>query len=243
MLILDYEQVRSIIYNNKNKFYTYVLIRNDNTPFYIGVGIRNRVLRHVSNYELINSSNLHKNNLIKKELENFGKIKYAIVRVSSCRSVCLNTEKDLIKKLGKSSLGGSLVNLTDGGEIGPNGTIISEETRLKHKLRVQRNRDILSDKSKQWWKNLSEEEKNHRVARMRCKSKDLNVLDKISKSSKDRWNDPEYRKRLSAKQKESQLKISRIHSDTMKAKWNDPEFRAMMLEKRRLARLQKLNKN
>lgn len=62
----------------------------------------------------------------------------------------------------------------------------------------------------------------------------------LGEQSKTRWDNPDYKKKLSDTQKIAQGKRSKANAEIMKTKWQDEEFRAMMIEKRRIAREKKL---
>lgn len=231
MIFITEAKVKSIIYSDKTKSYTYGLVRDDNSLFYVGVGIKNRVLQHKMSFELKNNNRL-KSNTIKKQ----NNLRYVIFIVHKDRSVCLQLEKSLIEKFGrKDNNTGILCNLTDGGEIGPTGMKISDETRIKLKKLRQESAQHLSIKNKEYWDTLSDEEKVDKVKTMR-NGITKNTHLKIGVKSKERWENEDYKNRLSLKQKESQSKVADVHSSNMKLKWKDPVFREQMLLARKLAK-------
>lgn len=239
MRILTKSEVKSLIYKDKTKSYTYGLCRNDGTLYYIGVGIRSRILAHVSEYELLNGTNKLKTSITKKEIKN-GSPKFVIFVIHKSRRFCLDLEKNLIAHFKRISEGGILSNLTDGGEIGPTGIVVSENTKKKlSAIRISM-RDIHSEKNKAWWDSLSDEEKKIRIDRMRSGTNNESARNKISQASLERWSDPDYKNRLSEIQKQSQKKNAHITSESMKLKWADSDYRARMLEARKIAREKKL---
>lgn len=97
-------------------------------PFYVGVGFNKRYIKHLQNVELDNGANKLKINKIKKILNSGvskNKIKDFIVfyKKNITKIKSLEIEKYLIKIIGKMSNGGTLTNLTDGGDGGQTGII------------------------------------------------------------------------------------------------------------------------
>lgn len=241
MIVLDRNRLRKILRENKNKFYTYVLLRNNNRPYYVGVGFKNRVFNHVSPFELEKGSNKLKINITNKELSEFGDIKYAILVVSNNRNICLRMEEKFIESIGRIDIStGCLSNLTDGGEIGPTGYKMSDEEKIKRRDIGLNDRENRIRKSKDWWDNLSEEEREYRKLCRLSGTNSEKARQNNSQLSRNRWADENYRKELIAKYKEAQQKCSDVTSERMKSKWSDPEFRSMMLLKRKEARERKL---
>jgi hypothetical protein len=240
MIIISKEQVKTLIRNSNSKYYSYVLIRNDGEPYYVGVGKGTRVFNHTRRCELEGGSNRLKNNVTLKELKNFGSINYAILGVNGSRKYCLDLEVKFILKYGlKVDGSGTLTNLTKGGE-GCRGYIQSEKTKsLKSKLGLLRADEFRSYANKQW---QSYDEEQYKIRRAHFMSVRLNEVarSKIAIKSKEMWSDPEYKKRLSEKQRVSQLLIRDEKVLMMKEKWSDPEFREMMLLARKIAREKKL---
>lgn len=236
MILLQNEQVKKIIYRDRRKYYTYGLCRQDGSIYYVGVGIRNRVFQHLMDYELEKSANRLKVNITNKAIENGG-VYFVIFMVHRDREVCLGYEKRLVSYFGRIDKGtGCLANMTDGGENWPNGRVLSEENRRKLSERSRRLAGHLSVKTKQYWESLSEEEKNERLLRLRSSKADSDLL---SLKLVERWSDPEYKTRLSEKQKVSQSLVAETHSANMREKWADPEFREYMLLRRKIAREKK----
>jgi hypothetical protein len=239
MRILTQSEIKSLIYKDKTKSYTYGLCRDDGTLYYVGVGIRSRALVHVSQHELLNGTNKLKTSITKKEIKN-NSPKFVLFVIHKSREFCLDLEKKLISNFKRIAEGGILSNLTDGGEIGPTGVIVSDETKKKLSSIRTSMRDIHSEKNKLWWNSLSDEEKQLKINKMRSGTNNDSARTKISKATSERWADPAYKKRLSQIQKESQKKNADVTRENMKLKWADPKYRAKMLEARKIAREKKL---
>lgn len=95
-------------------FYTYMWLRDDGTPYYVGKGIGNRAFSSWNHHQKcpIDPSNI-------------------IIQEWPSEQEAFEGEKLLIAIYGRKDLGtGILRNLTDGGE-GASGCIPSFETRLK----------------------------------------------------------------------------------------------------------------
>jgi len=113
--------------------FSYKSIDLNFAPIYVGKGQGKRYRKHIVCLEKL--TNLHFKNKLKKILsEGFSKQDiedYILVISCSSEQEAFNLEKQLIKEIGRSSLGlGPLVNWTDGGE-GTSGHICSEETKRK----------------------------------------------------------------------------------------------------------------
>ncbi len=124
--------------NMKKTYYIYGLIdpRND-LPFYIGKGTINpkrrgvkyrRVQEHLDGTD---THNQFKTKVLNKILLEHGNVPSIIYNTFEDENVCLDLEKELIRKYGRRDLGtGCLTNLTDGGE-GFTGRVKSPEERKK----------------------------------------------------------------------------------------------------------------
>ena len=230
------EEMREVLLQIKGKYYTYGLHKPDGTTFYIGIGKQNRALKHSSKCMLKYEKNLHKLHIIQK----YKNILYSLFLVTDVRKECELFEKSLITYFGRCDKNlGNLSNLTDGGE-GVSGYIQSNETKAKRVLSGELVKDQMIQAVKEYWINIPQDEKDFRVSRMRSKANDPEVLAKIGAKTKERWADPEYKKRLAEIQKNSQDLVREIHSKNMKEKWSDPSFRESMLQKRKQARERKV---
>lgn len=207
MIQLVPAQVKRIIYKDKSKSYTYGLLRDDGTLFYVGVGIRNRVLQHTMPSNLVSDPNRLKVNTIKQQT----KIKFVIFGVHADRSVCLTLEKKLIDKYGRIDTGtGILCNLTDGGEIGPTGVKVTEQTRGKLRAARALSQEHLSLKSREWWDGKTADEQQEQIARMRSKTQTPEAKKKRADEHKRKWADPVFReKMLESQRKARQNKLSK----------------------------------
>lgn len=109
-------------------FYVYVLFYLNGTPCYIGKGKGDRWLNHEQKKRFRN--NYLKGIIIdaKQRGLSLPKIK---IREHITETEAFETERILIKIIGRRNLGtGPLVNLTDGGD-GETGRVVSQETRAK----------------------------------------------------------------------------------------------------------------
>lgn len=108
-----------------NKFYVYIYLDQNGTPFYVGKGINGRWRPHLRHSR--QNSFLY-NKLRKIGVENVA-VSFALKNVcEECAHCC---EIDLIATIGRRDLEeGTLCNLTDGGE-GNSGYVFSEKTKRK----------------------------------------------------------------------------------------------------------------
>src|SRR6266496_1462220 len=97
-------------------FYTYLWLREDGTPYYVG-----------------KAANLRRTRAVHR----VGKCpprERILIQEFPSEPDALAAEKFLISYYGREDLGlGKLLNLTDGGEQGPTGFVVSEELREKHR--------------------------------------------------------------------------------------------------------------
>lgn len=159
-----------------------------NLPFYIGKGSGNRKNHHLMENELINGTNKHKINKIKKILKKGKSPIVSIVKEFNEEQDALLYESELICFFGRSdnSDDGILVNMTDGGD-GVSGYRHTMETK-----------QLISDMQKGIKRSpLSEETKN----KIREGNKGKHVSDetrlKISEGNKKRFSDIEERRKIS----------------------------------------------
>ena len=239
MLLLTKEELKETLKKYKTKSCTYGLCRNNGELFYVGVGIRNRVFQHDMEFEFKASSNRHKTNITKKE-RTFGGILYILFMVNKNRQICLNIEKALIEKYGRiDNATGCLTNLTNGGEIGPTGAIVSDSTRKKQSEVVQRRITEISSQQRMHWLSMSEADKSLRISNMHSTHGTPEYLAKLSKAQLKKWEDPLYKERLSGIQKIAQTLIASDHSRRTTEYWAKSENKAHRLEQNRLRRLKK----
>ena len=100
-------------------YYTYVLLRPDGLPFYVGKGRGNRVLQH--ELEAMRQSNLkrtnpHKCNTIRSIVSRGEQLRYRIDRIyaDADQISCLEREAALIGQFRRRCDGGTLTNLASG---------------------------------------------------------------------------------------------------------------------------------
>jgi hypothetical protein len=182
------KQAKSIVYKDKLKSYTYCLHRNNGEIYYVGVGIRNRAFQHTMKYEFDSGLNKLKINITKKEIE-IGCIYYSIICLNKDRNKCLDIEKKVVNYFGRvNNQTGILSNMTEGGEIGPTGFKISEETREKIKQARANNRQSASEKAKNHWNSKTQEEKDQQIAKMLSGTNSPSARLSSGLKSKERWN-------------------------------------------------------
>lgn len=152
----------------------YILYKDDKTPFYVGAGNDRRIDNH-----LCGSGGRSSVNEIIAEHRNRGSdISYDIVGKYDTKDEAFAAEVMLISMIGKISDGGTLVNVTDGGE-GVSGYKATPENNLKNS---KRNLERFSDPL--------EREKTSKTTREAMLNPDIRA--KISKKLKDKWQDIEY---------------------------------------------------
>ena len=99
------------------QFYVYAYLNEDNTPYYIGKGKKQRMY------------NKHKSVLVPSDLS-----KIIIIKDNLTEQESFDLEIQLIQQHGRQDKGtGILLNKTNGGD-GISGYVCSEEVRLKRKL-------------------------------------------------------------------------------------------------------------
>lgn len=98
-------------------YYVYVLSRPNGTPFYVGKGVRARIDFH--EWSASRGERTHKANLIRKIWACGEIVAKTKVAVGLSHEQATQLERDLIVGYGRTSNGGVLVNLTDGGDGAP----------------------------------------------------------------------------------------------------------------------------
>jgi hypothetical protein len=113
--------------SGSGRFYVYLLLRPDGTPFYVGKGKEKRLFFHER--EALGDGRSHKLNTIRAISRGGQQIGYEIVAFYEDQSECHQREVAEIRRIGRHDLKtGPLTNLTDGGE----GTAgLSEETKKR----------------------------------------------------------------------------------------------------------------
>lgn len=111
------------------RFYVYVLLKPDGTPFYVGKGIGRRVFGHEA--EAWNTAKVsHKLNLIRRLRREGQEVGYALDSFFSDEAAAHARERELIALYGRHDLGrGPLTNQLDGGEGAANP---SAEVQARH---------------------------------------------------------------------------------------------------------------
>jgi uncharacterized protein len=130
--LVEASEIRKRLRSEK-PFYVYILHRPDGIPFYVGKGVRDRILNHEA--EARNTKKLtHKLNVIRSLHRKSERIFYQLDSFFYQETEACARERDLISSIGRHDLKkGPLTNQTDGGEGTSNP---SEESR-------QRRRDSL----------------------------------------------------------------------------------------------------
>jgi len=161
-------------------------------PLYIGKGKNKRYLEHLKYLEKHTNYDFKH---VLKEILNEGFTKQDIenhILIIYCNSEqeAFDLEIRLIKEIGRSKFGGSLVNWTDGGE-GVSGYIPSKEKNRKHSIRMRaknnpmygmKRLDISGDNSP-----MKKQEVKERFIGENNPSKRLDVRQKISEGKSKLW--------------------------------------------------------
>lgn len=107
-------------------YYLYRHIRLDtNVPFYIGIGTYKSTSKYKNKYNRAFTHN--KRNQYWKNVVNLTEYKVEIIFKSDNRDIICEKEKEFIKLYGRKEFGGTLTNLTDGGDF----CIMSKEVSAK----------------------------------------------------------------------------------------------------------------
>ena len=148
-------------------YYTYIL-KDGDTPFYVGKGTKNRMYVHVSKAKNTKTNNFLLNK-IRRMVKNKKKITYEKVLVTENEQEAFDKEVELIKKIGRKDLKlGPLTNTTNGGE-GVKGYIWTEQHKknlsrsIKKAIKEGRFNPALNidKKSSEYKKNMSVAMKNY----------------------------------------------------------------------------------
>lgn len=120
-------------------YYVYMYLKENGTPFYVGKGKGNRHLAHLQEAKKSSTkdTNKLKINTIKKMLNEGKEPSIVFVDKNIDEDSAFELEEFLISEIGRIDLKtGTLTNLTNGGD-GASGTIITESTRNKRRLKMQ----------------------------------------------------------------------------------------------------------
>lgn len=235
---------KSEIYKLHNKpddnTYVYSLHRPSGEIFYIGIGKHLRCLWHVQNSSDALDGNRLKQNIINKEgREN---ILIQLIKYGT-EQECLDLEKQLIFFFGRYLDGGVLANLSEGGERGPTGYLQSEETKEKRRQTCLSKVGVYRDAAKKQWNDLTDEQKEERVKKMRSGKMTKEGQERMDRSRIERWNDPDVKQKHSNSLKsyyENNPEAKLARKEAAKAKWADPEYRERMAASQKAAREKKL---
>ena len=195
-----------------NEFYTYVYLREDRTPYYIGKGKGDRAYKKSKND-------------IKPPKD---KSRVILLKQNLSENEAFNHEKYMIDIFGRKDLGtGILHNRTDGGE-GSSGWVPSEETRRKISEASKGNTYMLG-------KTLSEETKRKMSETRKGKTHSEETKKKQSEVKKGKTFSEEHRRNLSEAQKGKSLseETRRKMSETRKGKIPSKETRRKLSEARK----------
>lgn len=125
MAIITLSAARAEIKANPGKFYTYILHRINGAPFYVGMGKGDRIAAHQRDAVKRRG---HKHSIIRQILSQGGEVGY-VISFFNTREDAICNERSLIQLYGRrNTVGGPLLNLTDGGE-GTDGIALSEQQR------------------------------------------------------------------------------------------------------------------
>jgi hypothetical protein len=106
-------------------FYVYCLFRPNGVPCYIGKGSGDRISYHWS------PSRQHRNpHLAAIIRQGGGRLPSVVLHEGLTESQAFEYERALIAAIGRETVGGPLVNMTDGGE-GQSGRVVTDEARRK----------------------------------------------------------------------------------------------------------------
>lgn len=220
MKLMTKKEVQELLKIHRGEHYVYCLHRKSGEIFYVGIGNNYRCLWHVQPSSRKKDGNLLKQRILAKE--NYD-ILFQIVLFSTEES-CLLLERKLIHFFGRRDSFGLLSNLTDGGERGPTGMIVSEETKeLKRKLSLDKV-ELHREAAKKQWNDLTEEERKQKIEYLQKFANGPEAREKIGKKSKEMWKDPAF------KEKRRLDSIER---------WKDPAYRERVLSACRAAKERK----
>jgi len=113
--------------------YVYVLSHKD-IPFYVGIGVGHRWRHHFYYAKNGNDANTYKQNKINKIINSGEQIKVDIVKDNLSLEEACTLEVNLIRKYGRKCDGGTLTNMSSGGESGNAGRTLTESH--KEKIRI-----------------------------------------------------------------------------------------------------------
>lgn len=134
-------EISSEIRKHKGMYYTYGLYRPCGKIFYVGVGIRDRVLVHGRTSDMDTHAKSLRVRVIRKIIDSGQEVGRKILKFHHNRQAALRHEIELIRYFGRVvDKTGILCNITSGGD-GSTGVSPNKETRLKMSL-SGRNKDM-----------------------------------------------------------------------------------------------------
>lgn len=113
-----YKIINEVNYNfNSNEFYVYEL-KHNSEPFYVGKGRDNRAWKHAYRRKSpkLLKSNPHFYRKLQKIIDDLKEPVYCHIVFSGSEQECFNKERELIQRYRKRKDGGTLTNISDGGE-------------------------------------------------------------------------------------------------------------------------------
>lgn len=120
-------EVSALLSSEKDRFYVYLLLRPNGTPFYVGKGRGRRVFSHET--EALGDGCTHKLNVIRAIAQAGKDLAYEIVAFYDTERECHRRDIEEIQRIGRHDLKtGPPTNPTAGGE---GATGLSEETRQR----------------------------------------------------------------------------------------------------------------
>lgn len=224
--------------SSKDIFYVYILFRPwDGSPFYVGKGKKHRWLEHERT--ISSHINKHLSNILKKSREKNLEVPKVKIRENLSESDAFDLEIKLIAAIGRKKDGGSLVNMTNGGE-GASGLVFSQESRAKisrfHKGRVvgEETRNKLREI------NLGNKHCAGRVMSQETREK-IGISNKATKSNQVHVVSQETRAKLAVASRGNKRRLGKPHSFEVKQKmhedrkllWKDQQYRSRVVNSMR----------
>ena len=259
---MNLQEVKNLVRDHPNQFYTYLLKRPDGRPFYVGKGNCRgfRIEDHIKEVLSNKIINQYKAGVIRKIWGEGKQIDYEIVLFNKDESKVFDKEKELIKFYGRKNKGGILTNLTDGGD-GIYGFVFSEESRRKMSLSFkgriysEATRGRMSEARKRDWiseayrrkvfesrkgRRHSEETKRKMSISLKGKYRSEEQKRNISESLKGRHLSEEHKRKIGIKslgghrsEETKRRMMDRRHSEETKRKMSESQKLAWIKRKRK----------
>ncbi len=173
---MNIQEIKNLIKQHPNQFYTYLLKNPNGEPFYIGkASYKNpRIGQHLKEVLFEKCQNYYKGSAIRKIIENKEQVDYEIILFTFSEKLAFDKEIELINFYGRRNNNtGILANLTDGGD-GISGWSHSKETIQKmsktqmgkprseeHKQSMRKPKGPMSKKHKQQIGKSNKESQTH----------------------------------------------------------------------------------